>query len=187
MRLSLRTKLIKATGVPVLALALLLSAVVSAAPAQASGWSYPQVYWTVQSSNLHAWGHAYAHDYGCGIKDCATGSNLYIQAGRLSGAYGSNLVRASSSIAFDGVGIDVGVAIPLGVSAGFSDLGSSCSHGWWDGNSTWVSVDFGTGVICDVNTLGWVAGMTTTVTGGVRFGAAWTVRSGSNRVQLGGF
>lgn len=159
---------------------------VAPAPAQASGWTKPQVYWTQSGSNLHAWAEAYAHDYACGIKDCAKGSDHYVQAGRLSGSSGSNATRVSSSIGFDGVGIEVGLSVPLGVSAGFVDGGSVCQHGWWNGSATWVSVDFGTGSICETSTYGWVGGMTTSVTGGSRFGSAWSVRSGSSRIKLGG-
>jgi hypothetical protein len=180
-------RMVAAVATPLAALGFSGAMIASAAPAQASGWVYPQVYWSSNGSNLHAWGQAYGRDFACGLKDCATGSNLKAQAGRLSGAYGSNLTGVSSTVAFDGVGIAVGVSFPLGVSAGFTDAGSSCAHGWWYGSSTWTSVDFGTGTVCDSNTWGYVGGMTASAGGAVRFGSAWTIRTGASRTKMGGF
>lgn len=158
----------------------------TAGPAGASGWIYPQAYWTTNSSNVHVWGRSYAHDYACGLKDCARGSNLYAQAGRLSGSGVPAASRVNASIAFGGVGIEVGVSFPAGVSAGFVDGGSNCNHGWWDAPGGWVSVDFGSGIICDTSTWGWVSSMSMGATGGVRFGGTWTARNGSANISLGG-
>jgi hypothetical protein len=88
------------------------------------GVTWCDSYWTTSRENLHVWGQAYAHDYGCGLKDCADASNVYFQAGRLSGSAGSNAVRVSAATMFGGVGINVGVSFPAGVSAGFTDGGS---------------------------------------------------------------
>ncbi len=164
--------------------ALVAGSLALATPSQASGWMYPQTYWTVSGSNLHVWGQAYVHDYGCGLKDCADGSNHYVQAGRLSGAYASNATRASSSMKFTGVGISVSVST-TGGSAGFSAYNDACSHGWWDGSAYWVSVDFGSAVICKTSTWGWVSTMHTSVTGASRFGSSWSVRSNDRYVQVG--
>ena len=180
-------RLVAAFATPLVVLGFSTAMIAGAAPAQAAGWTNPQVYWSSNSSNLHAWGQAYAYDYACGLKDCANGSNLKAQAGRLSGAYTSNYAAVSSTVAFDGVGISVGVSFPAGVSAGFTDAGSSCAHGWWYGSRYWSSVDFGSGTICDSDTWGYVGGMTTSAGGAVRFGSAWSIRSGASRIKLGGF
>lgn len=162
------------------------SALVVAQPSQASGWMYPKTNWSANGTNLHVWGKGYVHDYACGLKDCADGSNHYVQAGRLSGNYGTNLTRVSSSMKFTGSGISVSVST-TGGSAGFSAYNDSCSHGWWNGNATWVSVDFGSSVICKTSTWGWVSTMHTSVSGGSRFGANWSVRSADAYVKVGGF
>ena len=152
--------------------------------AHASGWMYPQAYWTVNSSNLHVWGKGYVRDYACGLKDCADGSNHYVQAGRLSGAYASNATRASSAMKFTGAALSVSVSAS-GASAGFSSYNDACQHGWWDGSAYWVSVDFGTAVICKSSTWGWVSTMHTSVTGASRFGSSWSVRSADAYKQVG--
>lgn len=165
--------------------ALIGASVVGSPGAQASGWMYPQTRWSVSGTNLHVWGKAYVHDYACGLKDCATGSNHYVQAGRLSGRYGTNATRVSSAMKFTGAGISVSVSTS-GASAGFSSYNDACSHGWWNGSATWVTVDFGSTVICKTSTWGWVSTMHTSATGGSRFGASWTVRSADAYVRVGG-
>lgn len=182
--LKLRPALRRALGLCAAAAAL-VAMTIAAPTAHASGWMYPQTYWTVNGSNLHVWGKAYVHDYGCGLKDCADGSHHYVQAGRLSGNYGSNATRVSSAMKFTGAGISVSVSAS-GLSAGFTAYNDACQHGWWDGSSTWVSVDFGTSNICHTSTWGWVSTMHTSVTGGSRFGSSWTVRSADDYVQVGG-
>lgn len=164
--------------------ALALSAAAGGAPAQASGWMYPQTYWSSNGTNLHVWGKAYVHDYACGLKDCADGSNHYVQAGRLSGAYATNATRVSSAMKFTGAGLSVSVSAS-GASAGFSAYNDTCQHGWWDGSATWVSVDFGSSTICHSSTWGWVSTMHTSVSGGSRFGSSWSVRSADAYVQVG--
>lgn len=159
---------------------------ISTSPAEASGWIYPQHYWTTNSSNVHVWGRSYAHDFACGLKDCATGSSLKAQAGKLSGTGTPAASRVNAAITFGGVGIEVGVSFPAGVSAGFVDGGSNCNHGWWDAPGSWVSVDFGSGTICESSTWGWVSNMSMAATGGVRFGGTWSARTGSANISLGG-
>jgi hypothetical protein len=85
---------------------------------------------------------------------------------------------------FTGAGISVSVSAS-GASAGFSAYNDACQHGWWDGSAYWVSVDFGSTVICKTSTWGWVSTMHTSATGGSRFGSSWTVRSADAYVQVG--
>jgi hypothetical protein len=154
------------------------------ASADTTGWLTADYRWTANSANLHAWGQSYYRNYGCGLKDCAYSSNVDFQAGKLSGSGSPNLTRVSAKIRFGGVGIEVSVSWPP--AAGFTDAGSSCDHGWWDGSATWVAVDLGSQRVCESSTWGWISNMDIASTGGSRFGSTWSVRTASRTVSLGG-
>lgn len=148
------------------------------------GWMVARTDWTTAGTKVHIYAEALWRNFGCGWKDCATVENLYFQAGRLSGPDRSNAARVNATVRFGGVGLDVGVAWPP--SGGFRDAGSSCQHGWWDGDAHWVAVDLGTDKVCETSTYGWVSNVDLAASGGLRFGGTWSVRTASRTKSLGG-
>jgi hypothetical protein len=166
-------------------IAAVVAAFTLAAPAQASGWVHPHLHWAYSgTSDAHIWGEAYGHDFGCGLADCAEGSNLYLETYRFSGPSAAE-AEVNGTMIFDGVGLDVSVSYPAGISFGFSDGGSNCNHGYWYAPGNYVTVDFGSGVICDADTWGWISDMKLAMSGGLRIGGSWSVRSASACTVMG--
>ncbi len=165
-----------------------LLSVPGGSPAQASGWAFAHREWTSNGAQVRLYGQAYAHDYLCGIKDCADAKGLYFQMVYLSGPK-PDKARVSASIKFTGSAIDVTVSYPWGVSAGFTDGGASCDHGWWESKTgvTWVEVNFGNDVICKASTIVAVTAMQLSTTGAVRHGGSWVPRTATDCVVLGAF
>jgi hypothetical protein len=134
----------------------------------------PGQQWTIR-------GHSDFSFRTCGVKQCAAIYNLdWSVKPRTLGPYTSNLVRGKATVGFSGAGLEVGVAIPLGVSAAFTDIGSACSQGWWEGSATSVSMDWGTGTVCSSSTLLTHTNATTTITGAVRVGSSYTGSAASD-------
>ena len=175
---------------PVLLAGLLVALLplLAAAPAQAGwySWLYPSYSYSYSGQNMHIWGQARQHNYGCGLKDCDTVDYVAAGAYRSSGAYRSNKARVSSATGFSGAGVSASVSTG-GAGLGFSDYGSGCSHGWWSGGKYSVSVSFGGTDICHASTWGWLSSVKQTTTGGFRFGTHWEARATSRSVKIGGF
>ncbi len=156
------------------------------AQADTNGWLTPSTSWSQYNGNMSVYGESYYNNWGAWGKDYAKATDLYFRASKNSGSGVSSATRVKGAVSFGGVGIEVSVSYPAGVSAGFVDIGSTCDHGYWDGNATYVSVDFGSGTICDTSTWGWVSNVSLTITGGSRFGGSWSVRTATRNRDLGG-
>lgn len=168
-------------------LAALTATCLLAPPAHADwySWLYPSYAYSYSGQNMQISGTARQHNYGCGIKDCDTVDYVSSAAARSGGSYDSNLARVSASEGFSGVGVGASVSAS-GLSLGFTDYGSGCSHDWWTGGKYSASVDFGGTDICKASTYGWISTVTATTAAGFRFGTHWEARSTSKSVDVGG-
>jgi hypothetical protein len=145
----------------IVAVLLVLASLFAVAPkaSAADSWNLSQGSYDPNSdgSSMYAWVQGYIYNWGCGLRDCASTSNMY---GSLAWKSGTKPQRVQMRMVtgYSGTALSVGVSTAGTGSASFSDWGSSCGQGWVQNglNVTAISLT-ANGEICKADTLAWIS------------------------------
>jgi len=183
MALSVKSRLVAV----LMAIGVALGGTIAASPAaNAYGTTYPGLdfYATGSSTKWRVKGKAYfGQEYWCGIQRCSRTGYAYVRVDPLTyGPYTSNLVQAKTSFSYSGWNLNVTVGYK-GIDFGFTDGGSTCLGSWFQGGSTSVYVDMNQNDLCQAAATDISSG-TQSISGGIRVGSTWTIRSTSLSVPV---